>query len=359
MRFMLFLQFCILFNLIKMRIKLILTSLILSFSFFTYPQTASDKLVRKGVSLHDKGKYNDAISYYQQAIKINPSSMTATYEMALSYLYLKDYNNALKYSTKIINANFSPLLIDAYCVKSTALAEMNKVDQSIKLLNEGISKCGDQYLLHYNLGLSYFKTKNLRNSILHLQKAISIDTTHPSTFLLYAYALNDAGYWLESFLSFQFFLLLEPNTDRSKDAFQEMYDILIKNGNTSNKNSQKLLVGETVDKAIIMKSLTKILPKDQYENSQYSFFQEATRQIFFILKEQQDDSKSGLLWDFFVPIDSEILQSGNFDTYCRYISVSYFPNSLNWWKTNSAKVDNFIAWFEEGQNTEESDGAEY
>lgn len=339
-----------------MRLFIYLTLVLTSYSFVAYAQPSSDKLIRKGVSLHDRGRYNDAISYYQQALKANPSSMSATYEMSLSYLMLKDYDNALKYSTKVINANFKPLLIDAYCVKSSALSEMNKQEQSIKLLNEALERCGDEYLLHYNLGLSYFKTKNLKLSIFHLQKAIEIDTTHPSAFLLYAYALNDSERWVQSFLSFHFFLLLEPNTDRSKDAFGEMYDIITRKIN----NGSPLLTPEDgIDRQKLYDQLRNIQPKVEDQRFQYAFFEQASRHIFFTLGQMQDDTRKGLLWDFFVPIYSEILESGYFDTYCRYVSVSYFPVSLEWWSNNTTKVDGFISWFEDGQGTTSDDNEDF
>lgn len=339
-----------------MRLIIYLTLALSSCTFVAYAQPSSDKLIRKGVSLHDKGRYNDAISYYQQALKSNPSSMSATYEMSLSYLMLKDFDNALKYSTKVINGNFKPLLVDAYCVKSSALSEMNKLDQAVKLLNEALERCGDEYLLHYNLGLSYFKAKNLKLSIFHLQKAIEIDTTHPSAFLLYAYVLSDSERWVQSFLAFHFFLLLEPNTDRSKDAFGEMYDIIsqkIPNGST-------LLTSEDgIDRQKLYDQLRNIQPKVDDQRFQYAFFEQASRQIFFTLGQMQDDTRKGLLWDFFVPIYSEILESGYFETYCRYVSVSYFPVSLEWWNSNTSKVDGFISWFEEGQGSSADDNEDF
>lgn len=339
-----------------MRLLIYLTLVLSSCSFVAYAQPSSDKLIRKGVSLHDKGRYNDAISYYQQALKSNPSSMSATYEMSLSYLMLKDFDNALKYSTKVINGNFKPLLVDAYCVKSSALSEMNKLDQAVKLLNEALERCGDEYLLHYNLGLSYFKAKNLKLSIFHLQKAIEIDTTHPSAFLLYAYVLSDSERWVQSFLAFHFFLLLEPNTDRSKDAFGEMYDIIsqkIPNGST-------LLTSEDgIDRQKLYDQLRNIQPKVDDQRFQYAFFEQASRQIFFTLGQMQDDTRKGLLWDFFVPIYSEILESGYFETYCRYVSVAYFPVSLEWWNSNTSKVDGFISWFEDGQGSSADDNEDF
>lgn len=331
-----------------MRLLVITIILLFTCSTISYSQPTSDKLIRKGVSLHDKGRYQDAISYYQQALKANPSSMSATYEMALSYLHLKDYDNALKYSTKVINANFKPLLVDAYCVKSTALSDMNKLDQSAKLLNEALERCGDEYLLHYNLGLSYFKAKNLKLSIFHLQKAIEIDTTHPSAFLLYAYVLSDSDRWVQSFLSFHFFLLLEPNTDRSKDAFGEMYDIITQKIPV---NSPLLTPEDGIDRQKLYDQLRTIQPKVDDQRFQYAYFEQASRTIFFTLNQMQNDTRKGMLWDFYVPIYSEILESGYFDTYCRYVSVSYFPVSLEWWNNNTTKVDGFISWFEDGQGS--------
>jgi len=323
-----------------------LFTLFITFTLSAYPQASSDRLIRKGVSLHDKGKYKEAIDYYEQALKVNPNSMSAVYEMSLSYLYLKDYNNALKYSTKVINANFQPLLVDAYCVKSSALADLNRINDAIKLLNEAIDRCGDEYLLHYNLGLSYFKTKNLRFAIAHLRKAIEVDTTHSSAFLLYAYTLNDADKWIQSFLSFHFFLLLEPNTDRSKDAFGEMMDMLT----TQNPaNSPRLLPEDGIDQKKIYDFIQSNKPKSNDTEIQFAYFQELTRKIILYLSQIQNDTRRGLMWDFFVPIYSEILASGYLETYCRYISASYYPSSLEWWNKHPEQVDKFIAWFEEGQ----------
>ena len=332
---------------------------IILFSLFTciaFSQITSERLIRKGVSLHDKGKYREAITYFEQALKTNPNSMAATYEMSLSYLHLKDYNNALKYSTKVINANFQPLLVDAYCVKSSALADLERIDDAIKLLNEAVDRCGDEYLIHYNLGLSYFKKHNLKMSISHLRKAIEIDTTHPSAFLLYAYVLNDSDKWVQSFLAFHFFLLLEPNTDRSKDAFSEMYDMIT---TELPENSPKLLPEDGIDQKKIYEFIKTNKPQVNNQEVQFVFFKEVTKKTILLLNQMQSETRRGLLWDFFVPVYSEVLASGYIDTYCRYISVSYFPSSLDWWNKNTKEVDKFIGWFEEGQGGDYSLDEEY
>lgn len=328
-----------------MRRYLIITFLLFTFTY-SYAQPSSEKLIRQGVALHDKGRYKEAITRYEEALKVNPTSMSAIYEMSLSYLQLKDNEKAIKYSTKVITANFQPLLMDAYIVKSTAFANQGKVTDAIKLLNEALDRCGDEYLLHFNLGLSYFNSKDNKMAVQHLRKAIEIDATHSSAFLLYAYALSDLGRWVQSFYSFHFFLLLEPNTERSKDAFGEMFDII---NSKMDDTPEKLSPEEGVDRRMIYDLIKKKKTGATDDISNYNFFVEASKAIFFTLGQMQNDSQSGLLWYFFVPTYDEILGSGHFDTYCRYISVSYFPESLAWWDKNKTHVDNFIEWFENGQ----------
>ncbi len=330
-----------------MKKYILILGLLLSISI--YSQTSTDKLIRQGVSLHDKGQYKEAIEIYKKVLEANPSSMPAIYEMSLSYLHLKNYDEALKYSTRVINANYQPLLMDAYIVKSTALAETNKIDQSIQLLKDAVERCGDSYLLHFNLGLSYFNKQNNIGAIHHLRKAIEIDATHPSAFLLYAYALNDSGKWVQSFYAFHFFLFLEPNTERSKDAFNEMYEILMAK---RSGDSNELLSEEGVDREAIYDIVQKMQPKSTDTKDQYKFFEDASKAIFLTLSSQQNDTQGGLLWYFFVPTYDEIIGSGYFDAYCRYVSVAYFSESLEWWNNNKERVDNFIEWFENGQDFE-------
>lgn len=326
-------------------------SLIIFFLLFTtltiYAQPSSDKLIRQGVSLHDKGKYKDAISCYEEALKVNPGSMSAVYEMSLSYLQLKDFDKAIRYSTKVISADFKPLLVDAYVVNGTALANQDKMEEATKLLNEGLEKCGDEYLLHFNLGLCYFNSKDNNKAAEHLRKAIEIDATRASAFLLYAYTLNDLGQCIQSFYAFHFFLLLEPNTERSKDAFGEMFDIV--NTKLEDADVLKLSTEEGIDRKRIYEQLQEKKTGATDNISQYNFFVESSKLIFFTFAQMQNDSQTGLLWYFFVPTYEEILGSGHFDTYCRYVSVAFFPESLAWWENNKTEVDNFIEWFEHGQ----------
>lgn len=330
---------------------------ILLFSIFSIAlaaQSSSDKLIRQGANYHDQGKYSEAISCYQQALKANPSSISAVYEMSLSYLKMEDYNNAIKHSTQVINLGFKPLLVDAYVVKGTALAAQHKLDDAINLFTQAIAQCGSEYLLHYNLGLSYYNKGNTNQALLHLRKAVERDSTHSSAFLVYAYALNDAGKWIQSFYSFHFFLLLEPNTKRSADAFREMYQLL---DTKLEINSPKLKMSEGVDAGLVYNKINQHRPSVSTSTAKYNFFVSASKEVFSYMGAVNKETNKGVFWEFFVPIFSEMLVSGHFDTYCKYVSVAYFPESLKWWEANKNEVDNFIEWFEQGESPDTEDDA--
>ncbi len=333
-----------------MRIIHILLSIILiSFTIDATAQSASERLVREGVSLHDKGDYEGAIKKYQQVLKTTPNSMPATYEMSLSYLRLKNYDEAIKYSSAVIDHNYQPLLTDAYIVKSSALAKGDNIDGAIELLEEALIKCGESYLLHFNIGLCSFNNKNTEKALSHLERAIEIDATHAGSFLLYAYALNDANKWVQSFYAFHFFLLLEPNTPRSKDAFMEMYDLVsVKIPN----DSPRLAEDDGINRRNLYETLLTLEPRsdNMTPQEQYEFFEKVSRAIFFTMSNMQTNDQSGLLWTFFVPIYSEILQADYLDVYSRYVSAAYFPESLEWWNNNKEEVDDFINWFENGES---------
>src|SRR5690606_37666358 len=113
------------------KLQPILLLFFILFSTSLFAQRSEQSLIDEGVVLHDSGEYKQAIEKYQQVLSFNPHSLQAIYEMALSYLELKDYEKAMEYSTRVIDADEENLSMLAYCVKSEALAEMNQLDKAI------------------------------------------------------------------------------------------------------------------------------------------------------------------------------------------------------------------------------------
>lgn len=150
-----------------------------------------DEIIKIGIEHHDAREFKKAVESYNQALEIDPNSMIATYELALSYLAMRDYKSASEYSSKVIDSDNKELLIGAYGVKSESLAETGKVDKAIELLESALRKLGNDYYLHFNLALNYFKKGDLDKTIFHVDNALNLDKTQSGAYLLSAYALSD------------------------------------------------------------------------------------------------------------------------------------------------------------------------
>jgi tetratricopeptide (TPR) repeat protein len=346
------------------------------------------ELIKKGIEHHDARDYKDAIEAYNEALKIDSTSISATYELALSYLAMRDYKNASAYSTKVINSKEKELLIGAYGVKSESLVETGKVDEAITLLEKALRELGNNYYLHFNLALNYYKKGDLDMTITHVDNALNLNKSQSGAYLLAAYALNDKEIWVQSILSFQIFLLMEPDSHRSKNAFEEMLQVMhVKKtteepversfiqkqlerhskkdtSTTTTKVTPPLDVYQDVNRELVynaiestLDSLNTSIEQDSIANDStstllYNSFKEVTRNIFTVLSEENDGTKKGFIWSFHVPVITKILNSPYFDTYCRYISVAYFPESLEWWENNQESAAKFVRWFEKGDEDE-------
>lgn len=328
-------------------------------------------LIREGIALHDSAHYVEAVERFEEALKINPKSALALYELSLTHLEMKNYDKALEYSTKVINLNEGNLLLGAYSVKSQALAESGKVEQAIQLLKEGLEKIGESHQLHFNLALDYYKINDTDNALKHVTRAIELHKGNCAAFLLSAYIWRDKGMWVRSVFSFQMFLLLEPDARRSKNAFSEMLEAMyiIEEGEEPVERSfVQMQLGDRADNvqsetppltpreeikrddiAEIVKATVEKLKEDNENFDSFETFVEVNRVLISALDKNIDDTTSGdSFWSFHYPFFNSILNSNYYETFARYISVSYYPESLDWWEENSNEAQNFIDWFEKG-----------
>ena len=348
----------------------------------TEKQSVQD-LIKKGIEFHDARDYKQAIDTYKEALEVDENSMIATYELALSYLAMRDYKSAAKFSSKVIKSEDKELLTAAYGVNSESLAQTGKVDEAIELLENALRKLGNDYYLHFNLALNYFNKGNLDKTIFHVDNALNLEKSQSGGHLLSAYSLSDKQIWVQSILAFQVFLLMEPDSHRSKNAFEEMLQVMQvkeptkepiersfiqmqiernspKKDSTSTNNIPPLNMFQGVNRELIYQeiqntkdSLKNVIHHDSIDvdsinTDLYTTFKEVTRTIFTVLSKENDGTKKEFIWSFHVPVITAILNSSHFDTYCRYISVAYFPESLKWWEENQEAAAKFVTWFEKG-----------
>ena len=328
---------------------------LLLLSTFLYSQISVDSLVEVGIQYHDNGEFIQAIETYKTALDIEPNSPLVNYEIALTYMYAGDYQNAIKHSDKVIKKN-DKYLLQAYLVKGSCLDYLGKTKESIKLFKKGIKKFGDDHLLYYNLGYNYYNIKEFDKAEEAFIKAINTKANHASSHLFLGYLMYEKNQRVQSLLSLHFFLLLEPNSERSQNAYNLLQSQLSGGVERNQEEPGKIdiflspdqLKSEfgTIDMMITILEASKSLEENEGKSDDQMFI-ENTTSFFKILGEHKTKENTGFWWDFYVPFFYLIAESEHIDTYCYYISQSTKETAVDWLKENEKRVTDFAKWLSE------------
>lgn len=334
-----------------MRKRIILSLLaVFYFALSGFAQIDSVKMyIDQGVQLHDAGKYDAAIGKYRQALKIDPNSPVANYEMSFSFFSKEDYENALIYSRRVIALNKGSQL-QAYVVCGSSLDMLGKLDESITTFQEGIRKYPGFYLLYYNLALTAYKKNDFATAEKAAVNAIAFNSSHAGSHYVLANICFRKGERVKSILSLYYFLLLEPNSQRSMVAYKLLQEELNTGIVKEPKNTISVVVPDSkdttffsIETAISLMSASQTLESSK-KDSDLDFFVRQSSMIFELLGTKQY-SNEGVWSDLYVHFFSELQKSGNTKAFCHYTSQVCYPTSVEKWiQTNKSEFDKFKEW---------------
>ncbi len=332
----------------------LLTILTLSFFLAVNLFGQNDKvkeLVSQGTELHDQGKYEDAIAKYKSALEIDKNSTLANYELSYTYMTIEKYNDAIKYSKKVIEQN-SNNQHEAYIVLGTSYDMLGKPDKAINTYEEGLSKFPNSNLLNYNLALTSYNQKDYDKAEKAAINAVLAKPKHGSSHVILAVVMQMKGERVKSLLPLYYFLMLEPNSKRSKLNYHTLREQLGQGVNQENEKKINVNIPSSSTKDSIFgaaEMMVSLLAASKYtdENknkTDMELFVETTKSFFSILGELKKDN-TGFWWDFYVTKFYDLVQSDNYEAFCYYISQSTNSDDINnWISHNSDKMQKFKDW---------------
>lgn len=328
---------------------LLITTLV--FSYSKAQSSSVDSLVNIGIQYHDNGAYDLAIDKYKEAIVLEPKSALANYEIAMTYMYKGEYENALTHCDVVLEQK-ELYQLETYITKGSCLDYLGKTKESIKLFKKGIKKFGDNHLLYYNLGYNYYKMRDDEKAEEALINGINTNSSHASSHLLLGYLMSDRGLKSQSLLSLHYFLFLEPDTERAGAAYDLLREQFTGNVSEDPENNeitiyidpnQKDSDFSAADLMVSMLQASRGLEENEGK-TESELFIENTTSFFKVLGELSDDKKKGVWWEFYIPLYYELAQSDHMETYCKFISISTDQEATVWLRDNEAKVKAFAEW---------------
>ncbi|TMM58148.1 tetratricopeptide repeat protein [Maribacter algarum] len=316
-------------------------------------QSQVDSLVNEGTKYHDEKNYEKAIEKYQEALKINPDSWLAHYEIAFSSYEMKDYENAILNAEKSIK-NDKNSAYYSYVILGSAYDIIGKPKKAIRAYEKGIKKFPKKYLLYYNLALTYYNLNDIINAEPNAIKAIEFNPSHPSSHLLLAYMNNQKGERSKTVLSLYYFLMLEANSPRSKEALNLLNSLHKKGVTRRDEKNIDVVVNVNDDKDFgaseLMMSLLEASKnlEENKDKSQGELFFENTKSFFTILGELNDKKpKSSFQKRFYVPFFKKLVHDKHTEAFSYYIQMSSEDKEvLTWLELNGNQIEKFGNWYE-------------
>ena len=188
------------------------------------PTAAQLDKLKAGVKLHDQGNFDDAIALYAEVLKENPDCIVALFEIANSYHQKRDYARALEFAT-LGAAYDSPQLASFYLAIGSAYDDMGDSAKAIDAYKRGIA-LAPSFLLHFNLGITLEQLTNDDDAKVQLKQSALLNPNHASTHVELGKLFMRKGLTSQGVLALSRFLVLEPASPRTGDAYRAWLEVL-------------------------------------------------------------------------------------------------------------------------------------
>lgn len=333
--------------------NLFLSTLFILLSALTvYSQDKTTSLIEQGVILYDKGDYRGAVKKYEEALKIDSKNTTALYEASMTYINLKEYDKAIEFCDKLIAIGGKTMM--AYVNKATALDLMGNDEQAITVYKEGIKLYPDEYMLHFNLGITYIQNKMVLEAEKEMLESLDINPEHPSSNFVLGYIQYIKEDKVRTMLTYYYFLMLEPTSKRSNDAFVRINEMM--NHGVEKESDNKININISADRDttdpfytadfyFTLKAAT-MFTEEFAKKSAFEKFYSYTEDVVKFLDEKVGGEKKNFYVYLYARFLKGVYDAKLLETYCYNISQSAIPESAKWVKKNPDKIEQLYEWFE-------------
>jgi tetratricopeptide (TPR) repeat protein len=320
------------------------------------PLTAEQRVtMNEGIKLHDNRRYDEAIAVYKKVLAENPDSPEVLYETAYSYFAKNDFQNSIEYSLKAARykSDFLPII---YVMLGNVLDDSKQPQKAIEVYNLGLKINPENYLLHFNLGVTHRRLGKWQEARESFKKSAALNSAHGSSQLFLADTYYENKYRVPALLAATRFLILEPNTERTERATKIIGEVLRGGASKGNKPNQIDIFVSTdspkdegdftsVETFLGLSSALQLSKDNKKTSAQIIESQYAS--IIETLSSAEDKNKTKFIWKYYLPYFREMSKRGYLETLANIVSLKTGDESARQWlKNNEAKLVEFIQWSE-------------
>ncbi|RYE56968.1 MAG: tetratricopeptide repeat protein [Sphingobacteriales bacterium] len=334
--------------------QLALLITILSLSLQSIAQDKSSKIedfITEGIKLHDQKKYDEAISSYKEALKLDAGNATANYELAFSLMSKGATKEAIPYLENVTKTK-SSVNVNAFDMLGSIYDDMDQKEKAIDYFKKGIEANPSYQRIYYNIALTYVRMGKEKEAASYLVEALKRDPNHASSHRLYARLMfQNPATKVDAVLAFCNFLILEPTSKRSADAFKDL-NTLLGSGVAQTDKGNNISIGSGTDTernaanlTISMSGLTSGLVPGLSETDKLA---EQLKMIFSTVAElSEKKTQKDFFWSYYGDYFGKISKTEYMPMIAHIVGfTANEKENQKWINDNQVQFVNFGKWEE-------------
>ncbi|UOQ53276.1 tetratricopeptide repeat protein [Hymenobacter cellulosivorans] len=176
----------------------------------------STQILKDAVELHDKGNYAGAIAQYLTVPASDTAYVRIQHELALSYLYNKQYKEAVAAGQRALDLHLRDPQI--YNIVATAQEKQENVPAALKLYTEGLRLYPYNQALWYNQAVSQVKAGDIKGAVASLQRSAELAPLHANTHYTMGHLALRQGQTSHALLGLLTYLAIQPEGEKSNSV---------------------------------------------------------------------------------------------------------------------------------------------
>ena len=266
-------------------------------------------LVKEGIQFNNQGKYAEAIEKYNQALKIDTGNLYAGYQLASSLFNLNRGNEGILLLKKVIRSD-SSLRAAAYDL----------------------------------LGFIHFRDKKYNEAENCAVEALKINPKQAGSQRMYALVTFHQNKRAAALLGFCSFILLEPNTARSVEAYGNIQHILT--GGVLKPEPGVVLPPLDADNIALNQAITKAVAeaaKMKY-NTEADLLAAQLKNIFIAIGQlAEKQTGNDFFRNYMAGYFYKLAQSNNMPAFARFLN-QINRESAKWINDNPRYMNDLYSW---------------
>ncbi len=304
----------------------------------------STEIIRKAFALHEEEKYDEAIAEFQKVHRNDSNYYIASVEALGSMLGAKRYKEGLELCDHLLKLqnDYTPNIL---VFKGDFLDYLGRHDEAHKIFEQGREKYPRYNLFYYEAGVARLLEKNYNAAFDLFVKSVQVNPFHAAShhqLALLAFRNNNLT---ASMLAFQFYLVVDPSSKKSKTIVTDLERI-----------SKLELEPDTILPVKLLKQENDFSEIESVLRSKFAMsskFKTRTRLEYDMLKQMQvlienigkyADVK-GFYNDFYGRFFAELNKAGHIEAFMYHTLKGMELEKVNKWiAKNKSDVDRFEIW---------------